>query len=155
MIFTPSSSEVLLRTLQIITDYKSSKQLYEIGIVIIAILDRRKLRHRKLIFSMITYLVRMKSRFEIQKFSSQIQFPAGLGTPVLEGMVRVCWVLLALEEGQERKWCVWWLSIQWNCSVNIINIKETLKLKPFNHSITVTFILSSIFNLFLFQQRKK
>lgn len=44
-------------------------------------------------------------------------------------------------------------SFQWNCPINIIN-KEIPKLKPFNH-ITMTFILSCIFNLFLFQQRKK
>lgn len=63
-------------------------------------LQRRKLRHRMIKFSTVTYPVRMKLRFETH--------------PVVDDRVMLQWVLSVLgkEEEQKSKVCITWPSIQ-------------------------------------------
>lgn len=72
---------------------------------------------------------------------------------MVEDIVRVYWVLLVLEEGQERKWC---LMVEY--SMKFLSQhnqhKEIPKSTPFNHTMTMTFILSCIFNLYFKEKNK-
>lgn len=76
--------------------------------------------------------------------------------PYCRGHSKVSWVLPSLRGRKARKEIVCLIvKLSMKLSNQHNQHKEIPKLKPINHTTTKTCIPSCIFNLFLFQQRKK